>query len=154
MVDEEIFRKLEEMDNKLERIKSDTHNLNRIASLQNSTQIIAELWKAVGKSEVRAAILHYTKEEIGATELTKILGINQNHLAMYMKPFVGNRSIIDELPKGRNKYFQRSELVDFVNFEEEPEFQELIKSWEAKRSKQMQADVSTTTKEQTSATQP
>ena len=37
MVDEETFRKLEEMDNKLERIKSDTHNLNRIVSLQNST---------------------------------------------------------------------------------------------------------------------
>ena len=99
------------------------------------------------RSEVRAAILHYTKEEISAGELIKVLGINQSNLATYMKPFVGNRSIIDELPKGRNKYFQRSELVDFVNFEEEPDFQELMKSWEAKRSNQNQTESGKTTKE-------
>ena len=134
MSNDDIFNKLEEMDNKLERIKSDTHNLNRIACLSNSTQIITELWKAVGKSEVRAAILRFTKDEISASYLVQALGINVANLAMYMKPFLGNRGIIAELRRGRNKYFQRSELVDLVNFEGEPEFQELMKSWEAKRT--------------------
>lgn len=130
-----IFKKLEEMDNKLERIKSDTHSLNRVACLSNSEIIVKELWKAVGRSEIRAAILHLTKDEISASDLVNALGINLANLAMYMKPFMGNKGIIAEIKKGRNKYFQRSELVDLVGFEKEKDFIELLKSWEDKRTK-------------------
>jgi hypothetical protein len=136
-VDEDpVFKKLEEMDNKLERIKSDTNSLNRVACISNSDIIVKELWKAVGKSEVRAAILHLTKDEISATDLVKALGINLTNLARDMKPFMGNRGIIAEIRKGRNKYFQRSELVDLVGFENEGSFVELLKSWEDKRTKE------------------
>jgi hypothetical protein len=136
-VDEDpVFKKLEEMDNKLERIKSDTNSLNRVACISNSEIIVKELWKAVGKSEVRAAILHLTKDEISATDLVKTLGINLTNLARDMKPFMGNKGIIAEIRKGRNKYFQRSELVDLVGFENEKGFAELLKFWEDKRTKE------------------
>jgi hypothetical protein len=143
MSDEEdnIFKKLEDMDNKLERIKSDTNSLNRIACISNSETIVKELWKAVGKSEIRAAILHLTKDEISATDLVKTLGINLAHLAMYMKPFIGNKGIIAEMKKGRNKYFQRSELVDLVGFEDEEGFAELLKSWQDKRATKVENSV-------------
>lgn len=131
-----VFKKLEEMDNKLERIKSDTNSLNRVACISNSEIIVKELWKAVGKSEVRAAILHLTKDEISATDLVKALGINLANLARDMKPFMGNKGIIAEIRKGRNKYFQRSELVDLVGFENEEGFAEVLKSWEDKRTKE------------------
>lgn len=134
--EDDVIKKLEEMDNKLERIKSDTNSLNRVACISNSEIIVKELWKAVGRSEVRAAILHLTKDEISATDLVKTLGINLTNLAMYMKPFMGNKGIIAEMKKGRNKYFQRSELVDLVGFENEEGFTELLKSWEDKRTKE------------------
>lgn len=149
--DSPIFKKLEAMDNKLERIKSDTHNLNRIACLSNSRQIITELWKAVGNSEVRAAILMLTKEEISAPELVQKLGISGANLAMYMKPFTGNKGIIAELRKKKNKYFQRSELVDLVGFENEEEFVKLTESWQKKQGAKQQA-VGSTAKEDASAT--
>jgi hypothetical protein len=130
------MKKLEEMDNKLERIKSDTNSLNRVACLSNSDVIVKELWKAVSQSEVRAAILHLTKDEISAADLVKTLGIKEQNLAKYMKPFVGNKGIIAELRKGRKKYFQRSELVDLVGFENEEAFVKLLTAWEEKRTKE------------------
>jgi hypothetical protein len=149
-----IFKKLEEMDNKLERIKSDTHNLNRIACISNSRAIIQELKKAVGRSEIRAAILHFTKDEISVSDLVQALGIKGENLAMYMKPFLGNRGIIAEIKRGRNKYFQRSELVDIVGFEKEEDFIELIKSWEeSKRKKEEKTATSVPPKEDKNVTQ-
>ena len=129
-----VSKKLEEIDNKLERIKSDTHNLNHIASLSNCTVIIQELKKLIGRSEVRAAVLHLTKEEISAPDLSTSLGINPANLAMYIKPFLGNKAYISEIKKGRNKSFQRSELADLMRFETVPEFAELLAAWEAKKT--------------------
>jgi predicted transcriptional regulator len=97
---------------------------------------VKELRKAVGESEVRAAILHLTKDEISATDLVKTLGIKEQNLAKYMKPFMGNKGIIAELKKGKKKYFQRSELVDLVGFENDEAFATLLKSWEEKRTKE------------------
>lgn len=133
-----IYGKLQDVDNKLERIKSDTHNLSRIASLSNSEIIKQELRKLVGRSKVKAAILHLTKDEIKAGDLANILGINPANLGMYMKPFLGNKGYIAAMEKGRERYFQRSELVDLIGFESIEEFATLLKAWE--QSKQAETD--------------
>jgi len=129
-----IHSKLEEMDNKLERIKSDTHNLNRIATLSNSQIIEQELRKIISNSKVRAAILHLTKDEIGATSLAEALGIDPRNLGMYIRPFLGNKGYIAVLQKGRERCYQRSELVDLVGFESIEDFAKLIESWKKERA--------------------
>lgn len=129
-----VIGKLEEMDNKLERIKSDTNSLNRVACIANAPVIKEELWKAVGRSEVRVAILHLTKDEISFNDLLQALGIKQENLSINMKPFLENKGFIAELKKGRNKYYQRSEQVDLVGFEKEERFIELLESWKTKRA--------------------
>src|SRR3972149_846741 len=96
-----IFGKLEDMDNKLERIKSDTHNLNRIASLSNAGLIVQELKKIIGRSEIRAAILHLTKNEIKAGDLASKLGVDPRRLVLHLKPFLGNKGYIAVIEKGR-----------------------------------------------------
>lgn len=150
--DDHVIKKLEEIDNKLERIKSDTHSLNRVTCIANSPVIVKELWKAIGRSEVRAAILHFTKDEISAGDLVQALGIKEENLSISMKPFLGNKGFIAELKKGRHKYFQRSEQVDIVGFEKEDEFIQLMKSWEAKRTKETKAEASAPPKEETNVT--
>jgi len=125
-----VLGKLEAIDNKLERVKSDTHNINRILTLTNSSTIIQELRKAVGESKVRAAILLLTKEEISARDLAKKLGIAPENLAMYMKPFLGNKGYITVSEVGRERRFQRSELVELIGFEFIPEFTKLLREWE------------------------
>lgn len=136
----EMDDKLERMDNKLERIKSHTNNLSRVASISSSTQIKAELMKAVGKSEIRAAILHLTKNEISGKELVQILGVKSQNLSTYMDPFMGNRSFVAELRKDGLKYYQRDELVDLVGFDSYPEFAALVQSWENKQAAQRKAE--------------
>lgn len=125
-----VYKKLQDVDNKLERIKSDTHNLNRIASLSNSELIKQELKKLIGRSKVRAAMLHLTKDEIKAGDLAKALGIHPANLGKYVRPFLGNKGYIAMLEKGRERYFQRSELVDLIGFESIEEFATLLKGWE------------------------
>jgi len=140
-----VYNKLEEMDNKLERIKSDTHNLNRLASLSNAPLIVQELKRAIGRSEVRAEILHLTKNLINATDLSTRLNIDPRNLAAYIEPFMGNKGFITLEKKGRERYYQRSELVDLVGFESIPEFSELIRAFESKRQQAASVNANVTT---------
>ena len=142
-----VYSKLEEMDNKLERIKSDTHNLSRIASLSNASLIIQELKKIIGHSETKAAILHLTKEEIKASELAMRLGIDPGNLAVSMAPFLGNRGYVAVIQKGRERYFQRSELVDLVGFDSIEDFAPLVSAWEQKRKQQMTTNLNTSSED-------
>lgn len=148
---DEVLEKLEDMDNKLERIKSDTHSLNRVSCIANAAVIRTELWKIVGKSEIRAAILSLTKEEISFQDLVNTLGIKAPNLSRELKPFLGNKGFIAELKKGANRYYQRSEQVDLVGFEKEEHFIELLESWKTRRNEQAKSEMTTSPKEETNA---
>lgn len=89
----DIYNKLEEMDNKLERINGGTNSLNRFAAAENPGRVINLIKNIVKNSEVRAAILHLTKEEIRAGELAEALGLDPRNLALFLKPFLGRRVI-------------------------------------------------------------
>jgi hypothetical protein len=145
MSDGKVYDKLEEIDNKLERIKSDTHNLNRLATLRDQDIIVNELRKIIGRSEVRAAILHLTMDEINARELASKLGIAPNNLAASIEPFLGNKGYITATNRGRERYFQRSELVDLVGFESIEDFAKMLQSWEQKRAASVTPTLATTT---------
>jgi len=147
-----VLEKLEEMDNKLERIKSDTHSLNRVSCIANANVIKEELWKVVGRSEVKAAILFFTKEEISFQDLAKALGIKAPNLSIALKTFMGNKGFIAELKKGRNTYYQRSEQVDLIGFEKEDRFIQLLESWKAKRTEEANTEAPVPPKEETDAT--
>ena len=147
--DNEVLEKLEEMDNKLERIKSDTHSLNRVSCIANATVIRTELWKVVGKSEISAAILFLAKEEISFQDLAKGLGVKAPNLSRELKPFMGNKGFIAELKRGANKYYQRSEQVDLIGFEKEERFVELLESWKVKRAAEAKTQTTAPPKEET-----
>src|SRR5438132_13111121 len=95
-------QQLEDINNKLERVRSDTHNINRILTLTNKDKIVGEIRRAVGRSEVRAAILSLTKENVSAGELVKQLGISAENLGMYMKPLL-NSGYITVWKKGKQR---------------------------------------------------
>jgi len=123
--------------NELKRIKNDTGNINRIMTLSSSPVIIQELKKAVGGSKVKAAILMLTKDEISAKELSERLGIDSANLARDMRAFTdGNKGFVTVTEVGRQRFFQRAQLVGLIGFEAIPEFAELLKQWEDGRKKQ------------------
>jgi len=123
--------------NELKRIKSDTGNINRIITLSSSPTIIQEVRKAIGGSRVRAAILMLTKDEISAKDLSVKLGIDSANLARDMRPLTDpNKGFVTVTEVGRQRFFQRAQLVDLIGFEAIPEFAELLKQWEESRKKQ------------------
>ena len=122
--------RLDEINNKLESIKSDTHNLNRIASLRDKQLIITELLKAINKSEIRAAILHLTKDPISRSELCIKLSIDARNLNKFMNAFLDNKAFVTETTKQNRTFYQRSELVDLVGLERDEEFIALLQSWQ------------------------
>src|SRR5579871_2173651 len=124
------------MDNKLARINSSVRNLDRIASLRDKPIIIGELKKAVGKSGARAAIVVFTKDQISRKELANKLGVDLRNLPALMEPFLGNRNYITETTQDRQVFYQRSELIELVELEDDNEFKELFQSWQSKRPTQ------------------
>lgn len=134
-----MHEKVEEIDNKLDKIRSDIHNLNRIASIRDASLIIDDLKKLIGGSEKKAAVLYFTKDEIKAGDLADKLGVPLKHLSPSVKPFLGNKWYITVTSRGdgREKYYQRSELVDNIGFENVDEFKVLIESFLAKHGSGM-----------------
>jgi hypothetical protein len=133
LTSEEIARRLEQMDNKLERIKSSVHNLNRVASLVDAPVIVSNIKEAIGGLPVRAAILLLTKEKVSRKELVQLLGIYDNNLNRYMNAFLDNREYVNQISESNKVFYQRVELIDLVGLERDPEFIALVETWRVKR---------------------
>jgi hypothetical protein len=131
---ESIEESIESVNNKLEIIKTDTNNINRILSLSNSDIIVQELRKIIGGSKVRAAILHLTKEKIGTRELADAIGMDEANLSRDITPFLGTKGYLVQIREGKKKYYLRSQLVDLVEYESIEDFSKLIQSWQTKRA--------------------
>jgi hypothetical protein len=115
--------------NDIERIKSDTHSINRILTLRDVEVIKRDLTNLIGRSTIKAAILHLTKERMNSAALSKALQIEQGNLNKFVNPIL-EKGYITGIKIGREKYFQRVEILDLIGFDEIPEFSELIKKWE------------------------
>ena len=130
-IGEDSYKKLEAMDNKLDKIRSDTHNLNRINTLANKALILQEIKKIINGSETRAILLHIVKDEVKAGELADKAGIKKGNLKRDLDPFL-DKGYITVRNQGNVRYYQRSELVDLLGFEKIKEYAQLIKTWEDK----------------------
>jgi DNA-binding transcriptional ArsR family regulator len=118
----------------IERIKADTHAINRIMTLSSSDLIKKELVAVVGGSTYRAAILHLTAEPVTATTLAENLGIDQRNLSRFLEP-LREKGYISMSRAGTQRLYKRVELVDLLGFETIPEIARLISEWESRRNK-------------------
>lgn len=137
---EQMKEDVRDIRNDIERIKSSTHNINRIMTLSNIGAIINDLKRIIGDSEKRAAILLLTKEKISAQELAKKIDLDRKNLPKYIAPFTDKKAYITKLKKNTKVYYQRAEIIDLINFEELEEFSSLIKSWTAKQTKKSEQE--------------
>jgi hypothetical protein len=133
---EERIQQLEEdvrdIRNDVAQIKSDTRNINRISTLTNTTAILSDIKDIIGNSEIKAAVLHLTKEEISAQDLATQIRQDPRNLNKFIGPFTGKKAYIIDRKVGRNKFFVRAEIVDLINIEEDEDFARLLASWRAR----------------------
>lgn len=138
---EQIKKDIRDIRNDIERIKSSTHNINRIMTISNTDIIINDLKIIVGTSDIRAAILFLTKEKISAQELAEKVGLDRRNLPQYMARFTDKKAYITVLKENSKVYYQRAEIIDLINFEEQEAFSSLIESWTLKRTKKLEQKV-------------
>lgn len=138
--DDSVMKKLESMDNKLDVIKTEITNINRIQSLVNTDVITDELRNLIGGSKVRAAILYLTKQKMGTKELADALGISEGNLPRDLEPFLGTRAYLFVERDGVKKYYIRAQIVDLIGYERITEFMDLVNAWKDKRLKEKQVD--------------
>lgn len=131
---ETIQDDIRDIRNDIERIKSDTHNINRIMTISNISHVINDLKNIIGNSELKAAVLHLTKEKISAQELAAKLKVDPKNLTKFVSPFTDKKSYITELKEGRSKFFQRADIVDLIGFEQQEAFAPMIESWKGKQT--------------------
>ena len=124
----EIKDDIRDIRNDIERIKSDTHNINRIMTIANPVPIITDLKKIIGTSTLKVVVLHLTRNPISPQDLASALKTDPRNLTKYVKEFV-DRGYISELKNGREKNFIRSEILDQLHFETIPDFSSTLKSW-------------------------
>lgn len=120
--------------NDIERIKSSTHNINRIMTLSNVNTIVDDLKLIIGKSDIKAAILHLTMDKISAQDLATKLGLDRRNLPAYMAPFTDKKAYVTTLKDGKVVYYQRAEIIDLIGFEQREAFASMIESWKKKQT--------------------
>ncbi|WP_428325782.1 hypothetical protein [Nitrosopumilus sp.] len=129
---DDVKEDIRDIRNDIERIKSDTHNINRIITIANPIPIVNDLKKIIGTSVLKVAVLHLSKNPISPQDLASALKTDPKNLTKYVKEFV-DRGYISELKNGREKIFVRSEILDQLNFETIPDFAKIIKSWNSSK---------------------
>lgn len=130
---QQIEEDIRDIRNDVTQIKSDTRNINRISTLTNTTAILSDIKGIIGNSEIKAAVLHLTKEEISAQDLASQINQDPRNLNKFVGPFMGKKAYITDRKKGRNKFFVRADIVDLINIDEDEDFARMVASWQTKR---------------------
>lgn len=141
---DEMREDIRDIRNDIERIKSSTHNINRIMTLSNIGTIVNDLKLIIGKSDIRAAILHLTKDKISAQDLAIRLGMDRRNLPSYMAPFTDKKAYVTILKEGKVVYYQRAEIIDLIGFDQRDEFASMIESWIKKQTPAQKTQATTT----------
>lgn len=129
---DEIKDDIRDIRNDIERIKGDTHNISRIMNLANSAQIEKDVILLVGSSEIRAAILELTRDEISRQDLARELGIDPRNLTKFVDPFL-DKGYIASIKRGKGLSYKRTETVDLLGIQNIPQINSLIEAWRARR---------------------
>lgn len=130
----DVREDIRDIRNDIEKIKSSTHNINRIMTLSNVGTIVNDLKSVIGRSDIKAAILHLTQDKISAQDLATKLGLDRRNLPMYMASFTDKKAYVTILKDGNVVYYQRAEIIDLIGFEQQPDFAPMIESWKQKQS--------------------
>ena len=128
-----IKEDIRDIRNLIEKIMGDTHNINRILTLDSREAIKRDLINLIKNSTKKAAILHITTDYIEGSKIAELIGIDQRNLNKFLNPIL-EKGYISGIKMGRKKLFKRSEILDLIGFEKIEEFAKLIKEWEEEKS--------------------
>jgi len=118
--DEDIWLKLQEMDNKLDNIQGDT-NVQSTILKEDSKDNLIELYKRkFGRSKNRRRVWYHADEKKTADELSEATGLSVSHIRNLTAEMT-DLAILGKAENGRRKVYYRREITEGIGLEDHVE---------------------------------
>jgi|GEM_PF-2779631 len=118
--DEDIWRKLQEMDDKLDNIQGDTNVQSQILKQQSKQALLDMFMRKFGKSTNRRKVWYYADEKRTVDELVELTGIDRSQIHNLTSEMI-DIALISKAEDGRRKVYYRREITEGIGLEEHVE---------------------------------
>jgi len=116
----DIWRKLQEMDNKLDLMQGDMNSLATI-NKQDNVGLLQDLFKSqFGQSKTRRKIWYYLDELRTVDELSEASGLSTSQIYNYTRG-MREKNLIVKLETGELVQYKRTDLTQGIGLEEHVE---------------------------------
>jgi predicted transcriptional regulator len=126
---------IKDIRNDIDRIRTDIDGINRIQVLANSTVILTDLRKKVGKSKLMVAALFLARNWISSGDLAKDLRINHANLNKVVNPLFEGGLLYRE-KRAQKVYYKRATRLDLIQIESISDLKSVFESWQQNKGEQ------------------
>lgn len=121
MVDEEdIWRKLQEMDNKLDLIQGDVNTQATVMKEDKKDQLLSLAKRKFGQSKNKRIIWYHADEKRTVEEISELSGISKSSIYNQTAEMC-EKSLIFKIEKGDTARYKRQETTEGIGLEQHVE---------------------------------
>lgn len=118
--DEDIWLKLQEMDDKLDNIQGDTNVQSQILKQQSKSALLDMFKRKFGKSTNRRRVWYYADEERTVDDLVELTGIDRSQIHNLTSEMI-DLALLAKSESGRRKVYYRREITEGIGLEKHVE---------------------------------
>ncbi len=131
---DDVREDIRQIRNDLDRVRQDIDSINRVQVISNSSAILEDVKRIVGRSKQMVATLFLTRDWLGSRELAEQLHIDQANLDKVVNSLVEN-GLLYRRKTGKAVDYKRAARLDLVGFERRAEFADVFESWKKSAEK-------------------
>ena len=121
MVDQEdIWRKLQDMDDKLDNIQGDTNVQSQILKEQSKPELQDLFKRKLGRSKNRMKVWYHADERRTTDELSEMTGMSPSQVRNHTSEMV-ERALLNKAEDGQRKVYYRNETTEGIGLEDHVE---------------------------------
>lgn len=114
--DEKIWRKLQEMDDKLDNIQGDTNVQSQILKEQSKSKLVDLFKRKFGSSKNRRKVWYYADEEKTADKLSDETGLSISQIRNLTADMT-ERALLNKAERGDRTVYYRNETSEGIGLE-------------------------------------
>lgn len=118
--DEDIWLKLQEMDDKLDNIQGDTNVQSQILKQQSKAELLDMFKRKFGRSPNRRKVWYHSDEKRTVEELVDATGIDKSQIHNLTSEMI-ELALLAKSENGRKKVYYRREITEGIGLEEHVE---------------------------------
>lgn len=118
--DEDIWLKLQEMDDKLDNIQGDTNVQSQILKQQSKPELLDMFKRKFGKSPNRRKVWYHANKKRTVDDLVELTGIDRSQIHNLTSEMI-ELALLAKSENGRKKVYYRREITEGIGLEDHVE---------------------------------